>query len=615
MEPTVDQMSITQLLEFAQSGALDISALISAATRLIAQGQRPQAIALYRSWLKNPRVGLEYAALFNLGILLAEESSMIEAEAAYRQAVTMKKDFPQGHYNLGAHLEKQGRIKETVAQWSSMLDDPEIKLDDNPDIKRMVLNGLGRIHDKYHNYADGEDVLRQSLELVPTQEDVLYHWLHIRQKKCEWPVMRPLPKISVADMWEAISPLAILGLSDDPARLLSIANHFAETKVIKTARMVPFGHRYGHEKPRIGFVSGDFCLHAVSLLTVRLYELIDRNKYEVYGFGWSRVDGTALRARVLESFDHYISIEGIDDANAAELIRQNEIDIVFDLQGLTAGTRPNIIARGPAPFQIAYLGYPGTSGLPYVDYVIADKFIFPPELEPFFTEKPLYMPDCYQVSDDQRVTGGARDTDKYNLPSDKFIFCAFNNNHKITPEMFESWMRILRQSPNSILWLLKDNEWSEANMTAAAKAHGVNPDRLYFAGRVSPDDYLRRYGTADLFLDTFPFNAGTTANDALWAGLPIVTLSGRTYVSRMAGSLLHSTGLAHLVTFTREDYEAKAIAYANDPGLQDFTRKTLAAAKLTSSALNPQKFVDDLDLVLQHMLTQGDGSDLLRNTA
>ena len=602
MMPEAATIPFVQLLDMAAAGELDLLQVISAAENLIASDKRLDAIALYRAWLKKPIVTLEYAAYFNLGVLLSDTGSQSEAEAAYRQAAYLKEDFAQAHYNLGAQLEKQGHLQAAIDHWKAALGHESLQSAEQNDNHKLLLNGLGRLYDKFQQYEDAEEMMRQSLVLDPTQSDVLYHWLHLRQKQCKWPIMRKLPDISLQTMWQTASPLAILGLTDDPVRLLQTSRAYVAKNVQKLSRLVPHGHDYRHRKIRIGFLSGDFCLHAVSLLTVRLFELLDRTKYEVCGFGWSRSDDTAFRKRVTDAFDQFFEISDLSDEAAAHLIQAQEIDLLIDLQGLTAGARPNIVARGPAPLQIAYLGYPGTSAIPYVDYVIADEFIFPPELAPHFTEQPVYLPDSFQVSDDTRTQVIVNDPEKYGLPADKFIFCAFNNNYKITPEMFESWMRILRRVPDGILWLLRDNQWAEANMLAAAQAHGVDPDRLYFAGRVAPEDYLSRFGTANLFLDTFPYNAGTTANDALWAGLPIVTLAGRSYVSRMAGSLLRSVGLGQLITNNPHEYEEKAIAFANDRQLQRHCDDQLRAAKTQSAAMNTHKFAAEFGLMVDKLV-------------
>jgi predicted O-linked N-acetylglucosamine transferase (SPINDLY family) len=607
MMAEAETSSINELLDLAAVGKLELIPLISAGEALIAQGKLHDAITLYRAWLKKPVLAVAYAAWFNLGILLSDAGCHMDAEAAYRQAIALKNDFPQAHFNLGSQLEKQSRFPAAIDEWKTSLNLESLQAAEQKDIRRLFLNGLGRLYDMFHQYEDAEEMLRQSLELDPAQSDALYHWLHLRQKQCKWPIMRKLPGITFDDMWSCASPLAILAMTDDPQRSLQTSRTFVSRHVREMPRMVPQGHDYGHtragsNKIRIGFLSGDFTLHAVSLLTVRLFELLDRSKYDVYGYGWSRSDETSFRKRVIGAFDHFVEISALSDDEAAQLIRSHEIDVLIDLQGLTSGARPNIVGQGPAPHQIAYLGYPGTSTIPYVDYVIADEFIFPSELAGFFTEQPLYLADCFQVSDDARTQTTVDDPEKYGLPSGKFVFCAFNNNYKITPEIFESWMRIVRRTPDSILWLLSDNQWAEANMRSAAQAHGIDPDRLYFAPRVAPEDYLSRFGAAHLFLDTFPYNAGTTANDALWAGLPLVTLSGRTYVSRMAGSLLRSAGLGHLIATTRDEYENKAVAFANDKQLQMQGKERLRAAKQESTAFNTHKFAAEFGAMVDKLM-------------
>jgi predicted O-linked N-acetylglucosamine transferase (SPINDLY family) len=247
-------------------------------------------------------------------------------------------------------------------------------------------------------------------------------------------------------------------------------------------------------------------------------------------------------------------------------MREHELDILVDLQGQTAGARANMLAYRPAPIQITYLGLPATTGLPSIDYVIADKFLIPEEYAPFYSEKPLYMPDIYQVSDRNRPIGPIPTRESCGLPNDAFVFCSLNNNYKYTAEMFDVWMRILRRTPNSVLMLLGDNPWSQANLVREAAARGIVASRLIFAARALPEDYLARYAIIDLFLDTFPFNAGTTANDALWMGLPVLTYTGRSFASRMAGALLTAAGLNELITYNLADYEEKAVSLANTAG-------------------------------------------------
>jgi predicted O-linked N-acetylglucosamine transferase (SPINDLY family) len=323
---------------------------------------------------------------------------------------------------------------------------------------------------------------------------------------------------------------------------------------------------------------------------------------EVHAFCWSKEDGTAFRERVRSAFDMFHKIGDLSDEQAAQLIVDNEIDVVFDLQGITSGARPNIVARGPAPMQVAYLGYVGSSALPYVDYVIADKFIFPDELRPYFTEEPLYLP-FFQVSDSQRVMGPKPTRAQFGLPEDAFVYCAFNNNYKITPEVFESWMRILRRVPHGVLWLLEDNEWSRKNLTQAAMAHGVQPERLHFTGRIDPRDYLARFTLADLFLDTHPYGAGTTANDALWAGLPVLTMPGRTYVSRMAGAMLTAACISELAAGSSDEYEALAIIFAHSssrlPAIRNRLKTPPPASRIFDTAAITSALENQLLLLIR----------------
>ena len=298
---------------------------------------------------------------------------------------------------------------------------------------------------------------------------------------------------------------------------------------------------------------------------------------------------------MIQAFDHFIRLDTLDDDDAAQLIRKHEIDILIDLHGQTRGARPQMIARRPAPIQITYLGLPATTGLPAIDYVIADRFLIPEEYAHFYSEKPLYLPDVYQVSDRRRPCAEAPSRQECGLPDDAFVFCSLNNNHKYTPEVFACWMNILRRVPHSVLWLLADNRWAEENLRKEAEKHGIDSGRLLFSKRVSPEQYLARYTAADLFLDTFPFNAGTTANDALWMGLPILTLSGKSFAARMAGALLSAANLPELITFKLEDYEEQAVALAQDRTKLAAIKEKLVAARQESPLFDSKAFAQHLE--------------------
>jgi predicted O-linked N-acetylglucosamine transferase (SPINDLY family) len=267
--------------------------------------------------------------------------------------------------------------------------------------------------------------------------------------------------------------------------------------------------------------------------------------------------------------------------------------------------RPNILAYRPAPVQVTYLGFPGTTALPNIDYVIGDEFLIPPELATYFTETPLYMPHVFQVSDRKRPVGEKPTRASCELPDDAFVFCSFNNNYKITEEMFSCWMRILKRVPDSVLWLLADNEWAHDNMVDAAQSHGIEKERVIFASRVTPADYLARYQVADVFLDCTPFNGGTTANDALFMGLPILTLSGKTFASRMAGSLLHSLNLDELITYNLENYEEKAVELAANRNHVADLRRSIEARRSTCHLFDIPQQVRDIEALYEKAITQG----------
>ena len=394
---------------------------------------------------------------------------------------------------------------------------------------------------------------------------------------------------------KSTSALAMIALSDDPAEQLNTAANYVAKKFNYNVPALCTSRSYGHTKTRIAYLSSDFCLHPVSMLTIGLFESHDRQNFELYGFCWTKDDHSALRQRVIASMDQFFKIGELSDEAAARLIREHEIDILVDLHGQTLGARPGVLAYRPAPIQVTYLGLPATTGLPFIDYMIVDRFLVPEESVRYYTEKPIYMPDIYQVCDPRRLNDPAPTRKACGLPHKGFVFCSFNNNYKFTPEMFTVWMNILGRVPGSVLWLLADNSWAESNMRREAEARGVDARRLIFAPRVSPEAYLARYLTAGLFLDTFPFNAGTTANDALWMGLPVLTCTGRTFASRMAGSLLTAAGFPELITRDLAAYEEKAVELANSPQRCRLLRQKLRKVRKDGALFDSQRFTRNLE--------------------
>lgn len=554
--------------------------LFTAIEQLKAAGHTEAALARYRAWLAQAADSpLAYAVWFNLGVELASLKRHHDAIAAYRQAIDIKTDFVPARFNLGTQLEQLGQPQLALIQWRDILAQQQPALLADLALHTLTLNNLGRLLEIEREYPEAEAMLARSLTLDSNQPKALQHWLHLRQKQCAWPLCTELGDISPAHMIAAASALSTLALTDDPAQQLDVAQRFVTEKVKPlTPPLAPLGG-YGHRKLRIGYLSSDFCLHPVALLTVELFELHDREHFAVHGFCWTRDDGSALRRRIIAAMDQFTQIGDLDDDAAAQCIRAQEIDILIDLQGLTSGARPNILVQRPAPVQISYLGFPGTSGHPALDYLLGDDYLLPETERVHYSEQPLRMPRCFQVSDRQREEAAPLQRAAYQLPDEAIVFCCFNNTYKITPDVFAVWMRILQRVPDSVLWLLADNPQVPLNLAREAAQHGVDPARLRFAGRVAPPVYLARYALADLFLDTFPFNAGTTANDALWMGLPVLTCSGRAFAARMAGSLLHAAGLDTLITTDLHDYEEKAVNFAHSPEQRQTLRQAVAALR------------------------------------
>jgi predicted O-linked N-acetylglucosamine transferase (SPINDLY family) len=594
---TPDDAATTALLHAAASGRMPLPELLDHAAKLQGSGRAETAARLYETWLAKTESPLRQVAAFNWGAVLSALGRNEQAEAAYRAALVAVPGFPPAHLNLGHLCERRGDVPGALANWRAVFEaDPLPSLEH----RLHALNNAARLLEMQRNYPEAEVLMRRSLELKAEQGDVIQHYVHIRQKQCAWPHYLPVGDVTPNQLLLGTSLLASMGLTDDPALQLLSATRFVQEKVPKAPPVplyVQAPKRTGRIK--IGYLSGDLHMHAVGLLTPELFELHDRSRFEVYAFCWTpespQPEFRRQRQRILNAMDHHVRLAGVDDHTAAKLIAQAGIDVLVDLQGLTSGARPSILGYRAAPVQVSYLGLPGTSALPGVDWMLADRFVMPPELLPYCTEKPIYLPHCYQVSDRQREVAPKPERSKYGLPDDAFVFCSFNNNHKFTPEMFSSWMRILAAVPGSVLWLLADNDTCRNNMLAAAQAQGIAPERLIFAPRVSPAEYLARFQLADLMLDTFPFNAGTTASDALWMGLPIVTRAGRTYISRMAGSLLNAVGLPDLVTHNLADYEKLAITLGQQPQRVASHRRYLAEHGRSSPLFDLPQIVRDIE--------------------
>lgn len=581
------------LIRAACKGQLELVSLVDAANALDSGGEHELAATLYRTWLHHNSSPNAHLVEFNLGGALMNAGLLDSAEQAFRSALARVPRFVHPQVNLGSLYERQGRIQDALDAWREVASRQDLTAADLP-VLVTALNHLGRVLETLKQYDECLRALERSLALDPAQSDVLHHLVFVRQRICAWPILAPLPGVGSADMLAATSALAMIGITDDPAIQLAAARRYVDKKVLQGLPRLSPGTGYGHRKLRIGYLSSDFCLHPVAMLIVEMLELHDRADFEVHAYSWTRNDGSALRERVIKACDRYEPIGALDDAAAARLIREHEIDILIDLQGQTAGARANILAHRPAPIQVTYLGLPATTAFPEIDLVIADRFLIPPEQAVHYSERPLYMPDIYMVSDRQRTAAPAPTRASCGLPESGFVFCSFNNSFKYTPEVFGAWLEILQRVPGSVLWLLADNSWAEAKLRQVAGQAGLE-NRLVFATRTSPETYLARYLLADLFLDTFPFNAGTTANDCLWMGCPLLTLTGRSFAARMAGAMLTAAGLPELISGSLAEYRDKAVALANDAGRCAGLRQQLGAVRASGALFDTPRFVRALE--------------------
>ena len=522
-----------------------------------------QAVSAYRGWLAaNATSPQRFAAWFNLGALLGNQGDRAAAMIAYRQALALKPDLHQAAVNLGLALEADGRADDALAQWGGAL---------QADAARTaLLNQRGRLLESRKHYAEAERELHASLLTDPRQPDVIQHWAHLRQKGCLWPLHGDgIPGLTADALALQGGPLGALALTDDPALQRRIGEAWIDRKIPPAPERLAPVQGYAHDRIRLGYLSSDFCRHAMGFLIVELLERHDRTRFEVFGYCSTAEDGSALRRRIIGALDHHIPIGHLSEEEAARRIRADEIDILVDLNGLTAGARLGALRWKPAPVQATYLGYVGPVPLPELDWMICDDVVVPPDQAMHYAPRPLPIAGCYQANDGRGQALPAITRATEGLPQDAILLCCFNNFYKITPGVFAAWMRILHAAPHAVLWLTEDNATGIDNLRRHASEAGIAPDRLVFASRCDPQHYLARLGLADLFLDTFPYNAGTVASDALRMGLPIVTLAGRAFASRMATSLLTAAGATDGIAATLDDYVAKAVALATGPAARD----------------------------------------------
>ena len=518
-----------------------------------------------------------------------------EAIAYLRRTAQASPDSADVHDNLALVLYETGRHEAALASA-----DRALTLD--PGHWRAELHRAQALA-QLRRHAEARQGLRRLLAQRPAESEALAEELNCCLKTCDWPgaerslaAIRALPAGTAA-----VHPFVLMAVLDDPAELLRSARCVA-TSAARGRTALPGTSKYSHERIRIAYLSADFCVHATSFLIAELLELHDRARFEIHGVSYGPDDASIVRRRMTEACDVFANVSGQSDLEIARWLRAQEIDIAVDLKGYTAFGRSGILAYRPAPVQVNYLGYPGTLGGSFADYIVADEFLIPDAERCHYEEEVAYLPGSYQVNDRQRVTAAAAPTRaEAGLPDEAFVFCCFNNNWKITASVFDVWMRLLAEVEGSVLWLFEDNETAAANLRAAAPGRGIAPERLVFATRIRNDLHLARHSLADLFLDTVPVNAHTTASDALWSGLPVLTCAGRAFAGRVAGSVLRAAGLAELVTSSLGDYEQLALTLARDPSRLRAMRSRLLENRRELSLFDTPAFCRHLEAAYERM--------------
>jgi predicted O-linked N-acetylglucosamine transferase (SPINDLY family) len=395
---------------------------------------------------------------------------------------------------------------------------------------------------------------------------------------------------------KASEPFIIITLADAPSIQQVCSEICIQERYPLNTSLGPIDKNPKKKKIILGYYSADFRNHAVSFLIAELFELHKQEKFELIAFTFGPEVKDEMHNRLSKSFNQLIDVRNKSDQEVAILSRKLGIDIAIDLVGLTGDCRPGIFSFRVAPIQVNYLGYPRTMGANYIDYIIADNTLIPAKSKEFYSEKIIYLPNSYQANDRKKVISDKQfSRAELGLPDDSFIFCCFNNNHKILPTTFLGWMRILKAVKSSVLLLLEDNSWSAENLKSEAEKQGIEASRLIFVKRMSLPEHLARHRQADLFLDTFPYNAHTTASDTLWAGLPVLTMKGESFASRVAASLLTAIDLPELITSSQENYEALAIELATNPAKLKGIKTKLESNRLTTPLFDTPRFTKHLE--------------------
>jgi len=583
-------------------------ALYLLATAALGKGRREEASELLgRSVASDP----DFAPAWNdLGNLRSMEGKLSEAETCYRRAIASEPQFPEAHNNLGNVLQLAGLYQEAAASYQAALRSRP----DYPEAHRNLGSALRMLGQP----EQAAQAMRAALVANPSFTAAIHQLVHLSKQICDWAQLDELTAklVEIVETGSApVNPFVFLTLDTTPRQQFLCAKAWADAHLGPSAPRPQAGA--GKAVITVGYLSADYHDHATVHLIGELFALHDRGRFRVIGYSYGPDDGGEVRRKVAASFDKLVDLSGCSHSESATRIREDAVDILVDLKGYTGAARPEILSLRPAPIQVGYLGYPGTLGTDALDFILVDSHVVPEHEQADFSEHLVYLPDSYQVNDRRRpIAENPPSRSQSGLPGDGFVFCCFASPHKVTPAMFDVWMRLVARVPGSVLWLLSSNSTAEANLLREAESRlAGGAARVVFAPPLPNPQHLARFRCADLFLDTLPYNAHTLASDALWGGCPVVTCEGRAFPGRVAGSLLRAVGLPELVTSSLADYEALALALAQAPDRLRAIRDKLAANRLTTALFDSQRFTRNLEAAYETMWRMHSSGEALRGFA
>jgi protein O-GlcNAc transferase len=561
---------------------------------LRAIGRMDDAIRSYR---KAIAIKPAYVEAYNsLGNTFSDLARFEEALLQYEKAIAIRPDYVEARVNLGDALQSLDRKEAALAAYDAALTySPK-------DADALTKRGLAL----WHLERDEEALAgyQTALNFDPDHDGAFDGRARGLLATCNWPLMEPLWREVPAQVARGrlFDPFVFLGYSSDAALQLECAKRFISHKVPVHLAPLWTGETWRNEKIKVAYVSCGFHKHPTAYLTAELIEIHDRSRFEIIGISVGPDDGSEIRSRLIRAFDQFHDVRTKNDREVSRLIRDLNIDIAVDRSGYTTNARPGIFAARPAPIQVNYIGFPGTLGAKFYDYILADTTVLPFDRQPYYSERIVHLPNSYLVNDTKRPEPAPTPTrSEAGLPEQGFVFCCFNNSYKFTPPAFDIWMRLLHQVEGSVLWLFCDRASAEANLRQAAVERGIDPARVIFARRLPLEQHMSRHRLADLFLDTLIYNAHTTAADALWMGLPVVTWLGQSFAGRVAASLLRAVGMPDLVTDNLEDYERLVLRIAREPTLLQELRERLQRNRVSHPLFDADLYRRNLEAAYVRM--------------